>query len=316
MWRVFDGHCDVLSKLLADESMSFSAEHAGLDVTYQGLQEGRYLVQNFAIFLSGSVTRLTLSELLRSIDLFHRYILPQPGMTFIRTSEDLQTVCGDPSRIGAMLSLEGADVLDGNMSVLRILFELGVRILGITWNHANWAADGILEPRGGGLTRQGKQLLQECNRLGMIVDASHLSERGFWELNEQSSKPFIASHSNAYAICAHPRNLRDDQIQAIIQRGGFIGLTFVPYFTAATKEVSIDQLIVHIDHMCALGGERYIGFGSDFDGIDQWIHGLEKASDYHRLAEALQKYYSDETVNRFLYRNAVEFYSKELPRVE
>jgi membrane dipeptidase len=315
MWRVFDGHCDVLSKLLENDSNGFSMGQDNLDVTYPGMLQSRYLLQNFAIFLSATSGRLRLEELLRSIDLFHQRILSQPGMTLIRTSEDLKALCSENGngRIGAMLSLEGADVLNGNLAVLRILFQLGVRSLGITWNHANWAADGIMEPRRGGLTGQGRMLIEECNRLGMILDVSHLSERGFWELDELSVRPYIASHSNAYSICSHPRNLKDDQIHAIIQRSGFIGLTFVPYFTASTKDVTMDQLLVHIDHMCALGGERCIGFGSDFDGIDQWIVGLENASHYNRLAEILLKHYPEEIVNQILYKNAIEFYSRELP---
>src|SRR5690606_34269437 len=127
-----------------------------------------------------------------------------------------------------------------------------------------------LEPRGGGLTARGRELVAECNRLGIALDVSHLSERGFWELMERTQDAPIASHSNAKALCSHPRNLTDEQIHAIIKTGGRIGITFVPYFLRAGGGAAIDDVLRHLEHICSLGGAGHVAFGSDFDGIDQW----------------------------------------------
>jgi membrane dipeptidase len=185
--------------------------------------------------------------------------------------------------------------------------------VGITWNRANWAADGVLEPRKGGFTSAGMDLIQECNRLGLIMDVSHLSEKGFWELIEASRKPVIASHSNASKISPRLRNLSDIQIGSLIQAGGVMGITFVPPFVSEEQPVSIDQILLHIDHVCALGGKRHIGFGSDFDGIREWIVGLEHAGLYDRLVNLLLKHYREEDVELFVFGNWYRFYMEHLP---
>jgi membrane dipeptidase len=313
MWSIFDNHCDVLCKMLIDEKIDFDNPSSGLDVTYPEMKSNRYLVQNFAIFLSAASGQLRVEQFLKSIDLFYRNIVSRPDIHLIRTKRDLEWIHTTPGRMGALLSLEGADVLQGQFALLRIGFMLGIRILGLTWNHANWAADGIMEKRAGGLTNLGRQLVRECNEMGIIIDVSHLSEAGFWELNDVSTRSFIATHSNANAVCPHPRNLKDDQLRAIVQRDGFVGLTFVPYFVASTEQVTIQQLLRHIDHVGSLGGERHIGFGSDFDGIDQWMVDLERSGAYARLAEELHKHYSPEQAEGFLYKNAMRYYLRELP---
>ena len=219
----------------------------------------------------------------------------------------------DGDRIGALLSLEGVDSLQGNLAYLRILYHLGVRIVGVTWNRANWAADGVLEPRKGGFTAAGMDLIKECNRLGMIMDVSHLSEKAFWELLESSRKPVIASHSNASAISPRLRNLSDDQIRSLIQTGGVMGITFVPPFVSDEQPVPIDRILRHIDHVCALGGRCHIGFGSDFDGIKEWIAGLEHAGRYDRLVNLLLRHYREEDARLFLHGNWFRYFMKQLP---
>jgi membrane dipeptidase len=249
---------------------------------------------------------------LRSIDLFHERILSNPQMYFIRSKEELQA-SRERGLIGAMLSLEGVDALQGDLTYVRILFYLGVRSIGITWNYANWAADGVMEPRQGGLTTKGRNLIKECNRLGMLLDTSHLSEKGFWELIGLSDKPVIASHSNASKIRQHPRNLDDEQITAIIRTGGVMGVTFVSPFVYTGEPVTMDKLLLHIDHICSLGGSRHIGLGSDFDGIKEWITGLEHIGKYNNLIELLLKHYSEEDVEHIIYKNWYNFYLKHLP---
>ncbi|QJD82866.1 dipeptidase [Cohnella herbarum] len=309
--KIFDAHCDVLSKLLENPNLDFAHGKEGLDVTLERMLESGIGVQNFAVYLperwSGEF-----KYVLESIDLFNERILIEPQMRFIRTKNDLRIASAE-GRIGALLSLEGVDSLNGNLAYLRILYHLGVRSVGITWNRANWAADGVLEPRGGGFTARGEELIMECNRLGLIMDVSHLSEKGFWELVEASGKPVIASHSNASAISPRLRNLTDAQIGSVIHNGGVIGITFVPPFVSVEEPVSMDKILLHIDHICSLGGSRHIGLGSDFDGIQQWIVGLEHAGHYDRLVNLLLKHYREDDVELFVYGNWFRFYMEHLP---
>lgn len=276
--KIIDGHCDAISKLYANPQLDFYKEDPELNVSYPRLKRAGVKIQSFAIYLSDRLRYPSFDHVLNMIDLFHRKIVSTPHMHFIKNVRDLYQI-EQNDQIGALLTLEGLDALLGNMTYLRLLSDLGVRSIGITWNYANWAADGVMEPRKGGFTLKGKRMLKEAEGLGIIMDVSHLSVKGFWELVELYPRPFIASHSNALQLCAHPRNLSEEQIQAIVQRKGQIGLTFVPYFVDSGPQVTISHLLAHIDYMCSLGAEYHIGFGSDFDGIEQWIKGLEHAGD-------------------------------------
>ncbi|WP_308639315.1 dipeptidase [Paenibacillus silvisoli] len=311
--RSVDFHCDVLWKLLEDPSLSFEQDHRGkLDVTLPRLQQAGAVLQTFAIYVPERMEKSML-PILRSIDLFHRKVLSAPQMTFVRTSADAAVLMNDGSRIGAMLSLEGADGLHGDLAMLRVLFLLGVRAAGLTWNHANWGADGVMELRGGGLTKKGRAFVEECDRLGILLDVSHLSDRAFWDMVQLAPKPRIASHSNARSLCAHPRNLADDQIAALIQQGGMIGVTFVPQFVKAIGEPEIDDVLRHIERICELGGERQLMFGSDFDGIESHVRDLNHPGELHKLHNALLKRYPEEKVDRFLAGNALQFLVMHLP---
>ncbi|NEW05626.1 membrane dipeptidase [Paenibacillus sp. SYP-B3998] len=309
-----DGHCDALTKLYLNPELNFHKEEVCLEVNYPRLQRAGVKVQCFAIYISEKIQAPSFEHVLQMIDVFHRKILSHKGMAFIQTVSDWLTV-EKSDKIGAVLTLEGLDALAGNMTHLRILYHLGVRSIGLTWNYANWAADGVQEPRKGGFTLKGKHMLRELEAMGIIVDVSHLSEKAFWELVELYRRPFIASHSNAGTLCPHPRNLSDEQIKTIIECHGQIGITFVPYFVkSGNSPVQISQLLTHIDHVCSLGGEKHVGFGSDFDGIEQWIVGLEHAGQYENIIEALCKNYKEEQVERFLYGNWRKFMLSHLPK--
>jgi membrane dipeptidase len=308
--QIIDAHCDLLDKMSQHPDLEFKQDSLYADVSFPRLHKSGIAVQCFAVFVSDK-KNVTFEHLLEGFDLFHQKIISHDGVQFIKSRSDLQRAITG-GKLGAILTLEGADGLEGSMVYLRTAFNLGVRMMGLTWNHANWAADGVMEPRKGGLTVKGKQLVRECNKLGIILDVSHLGERGFWELTELSSRPFVATHSNSQAICPHPRNLSDEQIRALTQCGGIVGLTFVPWFVKAS-EPSIKDILTHIDQICSLGGVRHIGFGSDFDGIDYHIPGLEHAGYYDRLANELHKKYSSAEANDFLFGNWHRFFMENLP---
>lgn len=306
--KIFDMHCDVLYKMLLNPNLTFS-DADQLDVTYERLQEGNIGLQAFAIFLPEDrpPSFSMVEEAVRSLE---REIVVRPLMKLIRTREDLASL-ENSGRIGALLTLEGADGLMGSFEYLRRAYELGVRCLGITWNYANWAADGVLEDRKAGLSVKGRQLVQTCNEIGMILDISHLNEPGFWEVMELSERPVIASHSNAFSLEPHPRNLNDDQIMALIRKGGRIGITFVPDFIGGDRAIS--DVLRHLDHVCSLGGEDAVGFGSDFDGIDEHLADLAHPGHYDRLVEQLLAHYTEEQTTKFLWSNWRSFFMEQLP---
>lgn len=311
--RWIDGHCDVLWKMWEDPTKDFYKADEQLDVTYSSLIQSHVKMQVFAVFVPPTVRQgQRFREGLRQIDIFYRKIIgDEDKMVVLSSMDELDHLSDD--QCAAFLSLEGAEALEGDLTLLHIFYRLGVRQLGLTWNFANEVADGILEDRGGGLTGFGRKLLKEMERLQMIVDVSHLSDKAFWEIIEDVDLPILASHSNCRAICSHKRNLTDEQIQAIMMKGGIIGINFVPYFVAE-EEPKIADILRHIDHILSMGGEDVIFFGSDFDGVAKKIPGLENMQQLDQLKKELLDRYPEELVRKWGFENAYRFYEKSLRR--
>lgn len=313
---IADFHCDVLSKLLADPDLDpiDSANNHGpvtIDATLDRQRAGGYMLQAYAVYLTESKPK-TMDAVLRSIDLFERKIAAHAGYRKVLGRRDLERALQE-GKIAALLTLEGADALQGDGTLLRTAFALGVRVLGLTWNYANWAADGVLEPRQGGLTVKGRKLVDEARDLGLVLDVSHLTDTGFWELVERTERPLIASHSNSRRICPHPRNLTDDQLRALIAMDGRIGLTYVPYFMTDRGQAEARDLLPHIEHICSLGGENQLMLGSDFDGIEQYAKGLRHAGEAVHVRQEVERAYGATFAEKLLGGNAVRFLLKNLP---
>lgn len=309
-----DAHCDVISKLATSEEADFAAGR-GLDTSLPRLLEGGARLQFFAIFLANPAGPDAFSRVLAAIGRYEEQVLSRPEMKAVRRRTDLDAL--QPGRrIGAMLTLEGVDAVPPDPDAFRLLHARGVRAVGITWNHANWAADGAGVPGAGGLTPLGRQLVDVCRELGILLDVSHLSERGFWDLASVAERPLIASHSNVHALCPHPRNLRKEQIRHLVATGGMIGLTFVPWFLVPPGEraARADDLLRHLEAVCELGGRHHVGFGSDFDGFDTPLPGLKHPGKYGTLRELLLKRYTAEETADFLEGNWLRFLARELPK--
>ncbi|SHH36678.1 dipeptidase [Thermosipho atlanticus] len=171
----------------------------------------------------------------------------------------------DNNLLGIMLSFEGSEPIYEDIYLLRIFFNLGVRFLGLTWNRRTYVADGIETNSNGGLTNFGKKVVKEAQKLGMLIDVSHLNETGFWDVLKLSNRPVIASHSNARKIYDSPRNLTDEQIKAIAQTGGIIGINANGMFVTEKEEENNEiGLSKHIEHISKLVGVEYIALGLDF----------------------------------------------------
>jgi len=309
--RIIDGHCDALYKMFEQPTIDFYDPAAGLDVSYARMKQANVKIQFFAIFLPERITVPQFDHYLEYINIFYRKITCDGRIRLIKNRDDLHAVWHS-DKLGAILTLEGADAVQGNPLYTRTLYHLGVRFVGVTWNYGNWAADGILEPRQSGFSNRGKSFIKDCCDLGILLDASHLSAAAFWDLAAATAKPFVATHSNAKALCGHPRNLDDDQLRELIRRDGRIGVTFVPWFVDSAN-ATVDGVLRHIDYIGALGGERQLVLGSDFDGISRAIPNLEHAGQYVNLVDALEKRYSGTQVQRFLNGNWFSFLERHLP---
>lgn len=307
--QVIDLHCDVLLKLSQGKGKLRFRDSKELDVNFERLRKGKVKVQFFAVFLEPEIpAEQKFVEALNQIDYFYEEVLKKnPEMKHIKEWSDIEKL--KEGEIGAVLTLEGADAIGDDLMKLRTLYRLGVKLVGLTWNFANYAADGVMEERGGGLTRFGKEVVRLNNEQKVFTDVSHLSERGFWEVMELADYP-IASHSNAKSLCNHPRNLTDEQAKALFQKGGMVHVVYNPPFIKESGNASIGDLVRHIDHFCSLGGVKQIGLGSDFDGIEQKVKNLEDASKTQNLILALLKYYKEDEVKGFAYRNFLEHLPK------
>ena len=209
----------------------------------------------------------------------------------------------EDGKVAVVLVVENSEAIERSLNILAVLHEIGVRSIGLTHNLNTWAAAGVYESgSGGALTQFGVQLVKEMNRLGMLVDVSHVSEAGFWSVLDVSERPIIGSHSNCKAICNHVRNLTDEQIKHIAQNRGSIGVTFVESFIEQDKSrQTLDRLIDHIDHIINLVGIDYVGIGSDFDGGGDL---LTDATEYPKITEKLiERGYSDTDIEKILGEN-------------
>jgi len=301
---VFDGHCDTLLAVLTGKRRLGERSNEGhLDLPR--MREGGVTAQIFAICTcSGRLPGGPLKQALRMLDAFYRELEANPHSLILATSAADVERAKEEGKVAAILGLEGAEPLEGDLGVLRMLHRLGVRVVGLTWNRRNQAADGVNEARtGGGLTNFGVELVREMNRLGMVIDVAHLAPAGVRDVLELSEAPVIASHANAHALCPHRRNLTDEQLEAIAARGGVVGVTFVPGFVAENKqEASLGRLLDHIDHIAKVAGIDHVGLGSDFDGFtDRPMAGLEDVTGLPNItAGLLERGYSPDEVKKLL----------------
>ena len=194
----------------------------------------------------------------------------------VRTAAEIQK-CLEDGVMAAVLHMEGADAIDADLDALHVLYRAGLRSLGLVWGRPNAFAEGVAvhfrrsPDTGPGLTEAGRRLVRACNDLRIMIDVSHLNERGFWDVAALTDAPLVASHSNAYALCPSTRNLTDPQLDAIAASGGMVGLNFAVNFLRedATRDADtpLEVMVRHIDYLVERVGIDAVGFGSDFDGV-------------------------------------------------
>mgnify|MGYP001065649455 CR=1 FL=1 len=222
-------------------------------------------------------------------------------------------------KISIIVGFEGGEAIDKDLRLLRIFHRLGLRRLTLCWNNRNAIADGVSSQRSkGGLTEFGVLAVEECNKLGILVDISHMTDPGFWDVLEVSKDTVIASHSNCRTLCSTMRNLTDDMIKALAEKGGVMGMNFGQGFLIDQKEImsgmipTVETVVDHIDHIVKVTGSvDNIGLGSDFDGVSSVAQGLEDVSNLPNLTKTLvARGYSDQEVEKILGGNFLRVIEK------
>lgn len=266
---VIDAHFDLLFDVVRQRQYG---RRRVIETDYfPGFIEGGLNVVVASIYIDGEfLPEMALRRALNQVSSLYSEIDESPDKIMLCKNYDDIIFAKNEGKVGIILSFEGVEPLYNDLSLLRIFYELGVRVVGLTWSRRNYAADGcrygkVREGTRGGITDFGVQLIETAEDLGMFIDVSHLNDEGFWNVMEIAKKPVIASHSNCRALAGTKRNLTDEQISAIASKGGVIGIN-ASNILASDNDVdaNISYLINHVEHISKLVGVEHVGLGFDF----------------------------------------------------
>lgn len=332
--RVVDGHNDLpwaLRKVGGGydfDAVDLSRAQLQLHTDLPRLRVGGVGAQFWSVYVPCSLTgemavTATLEQVDAVYDLVQRYVR---DLALVTSADGLEATLADPYVIGSLLGAEGGHSINNSLGTLRTLYRLGVRYLTLTHNqNTDWADSATDEPRHGGLTPFGREVMAEMNRMGMLVDLSHVAETTMRQAIEASQAPVIFSHSSARAVCDHPRNVPDDVLASLAGNGGICMVTFVPHFvspdvrawgveaqlSAAAQGVdtrdlaamdafwarypvpqppsTLADVVAHLEHAREVAGVEHLGLGGDYDGVTSLPTGLEDVSCYPALLDALRE---------------------------
>ncbi|MGO4573094.1 dipeptidase [Microvirga sp. 2TAF3] len=338
---IFDGHNDVLLRLMRGK---LEPERAFLDgdnighLDWPRMKEGGFAGGFFAVYVPSEGGSLDIDDLMTK----PQYDIPLPEpltlapsqqvtvhmaalllrieraskgeVKVCRTAADIRE-CLKTGSLAAILHIEGAEGIDPDLYMLDVLYGSGLRSIGPVWSRSNIFGHGVpfrypsSPDTGPGLTERGRELIKACNRLKIMIDLSHLNEKGFWDVAKMSDAPLVATHSNVHAISPHSRNLTDKQLAAIRESGGMVGVNFATSFIRPdgqrSEDTSLDEMIRHMDHLIEHVGVDGVGFGSDFDGATIPAE-IGDARGLPRLVEAMRKHgYDEVTLRKLCYENWV-----------
>lgn len=309
--KAIDLHCDTLMKIAKSGNLD---ENEKAHVTLKGLQEGGVALQCFAdfvptgmfpAFLRKPAVRMMFNGFYRN---YQRMMVYHNDILFpVLTKADLDKA-GRDGKIGILLTIEDGGVLGDKIENVKKFYDKGVRLVTLTWNHPNaigYPNSNDPEIMGKGLTDFGKEVVREMERLGMVVDVSHVSDGVFYDVAEIATKPFLASHSNSRAVCNHKRNMTDDMIRKLAEKGGVMGLNLGPEFVGAVEGVTrLEDLVTQILHIRDVGGSDVLALGSDFDGVHGALD-IAGPQDWPKLEDALKHAgLSDDELDKMWYTNA------------
>jgi len=328
---IFDGHNDALLKLyrrkIADPETLFIDGYDGhLDLPKA--QTGGFAGGFFAIFVppneAGDMSAMANPEYDLPLppeipfEAAQPVALSQAGILLKLQGEGVLKICRKAAEIAscietgmlaAIMHMEGAEAIDPDFRALEVLYAAGLRSLGPVWSRPTIFASGVpfrypsTGDTGSGLSDAGRDLVRVCNAMRIMIDLSHLNEAGFWDVAENSSRPLVATHSNAHALTPHARNLTDRQLAAIRESDGMVGLNFATAFLRPDgqmkPETTLDNMMRHLDHLIEHLGEDRVGFGSDFDGA-MIPRPIANVAGLSALREAMREHGVDDALMRKL----------------
>lgn len=305
MLSYFDAHCDTIYRCLETGEASAldygenreeqrryyaASTHLRENGGHIDLERGRQFrrcAQFFTLFHDAAEAPADgmWAQCRRMHDFFLREMADNADMArHCRTGAEVDEAVSQ-GKVAALLSIEGADLMDCDVHKIETISGWGVRFLNPVWNRANVLSGTNAEEPERGLSTEGRDFIRVMEEYGIYPDVSHLSDAGFWDLVRMARRPIIASHSNARAICPHRRNLTDDQFRAVRDLGGVVGLNLYLHFVG---EPTMDALVAHVEHFLALGGEKTLCLGGDMDGCEALAGGMTGIQDMPKLYDALK----------------------------
>lgn len=317
---IVDSHIDTLSKIIDDETW-LPTTNIGNETNFESdipkLRSGGIHVPFLAAYTPGFYhnNERSLSHTLAMINALYWTEKNNPhDLKVTRGTDDILEALSE-SKIAAVPTIEGAYSLSklNAIELLRQYNDLGIKAIGFTWNYSNALGEGAHKvhddpqktPSSGGLTKLGKEVALEMNKLGMMIDVSHMAESTFWEILEVSESPVIATHSGVYALNPHVRNLTDDQLLALAENGGVIGIVFYPTFLKSSGEATISDVVDHIDYAVNLIGIDHVAIGSDLDGATL-PSDMQDATEMYKLTdELISRGYSSIDISKILALNTL-----------
>lgn len=314
--KVADMHCDTIYEIYKarKKNKEIHLNDNDLSISIEKMKQGDYLIQNFAMFTHLKDTLDPVRHVQKMIDLFYEEMEKnKDSISVVYNYQDI-IYNKNNNKMSAMLTLEEGDVIDHDLSYLKKYYQIGVRMITLTWNFPNSLGYPNINKNQKyetihGLTDFGIQYIQECERLGIIIDVSHLSDAGFYDVLKYTQSPFVASHSNVRRLCSHARNLSDDMILQLANRGGVIGINYASNFLDENDDLSrVSAMVKHIQYIKKLAGIDCIGLGSDFDGISRNLE-MKDCSYLPLLEKELYRQgFSKDEVEKIFYKNVLRLY--------
>ena len=304
--KFIDLHCDTIDLLMLGKGGSDLRKNEYC-VDINKLKKGNCLAQTFALYVDLDEHKNAYKHCLNMAEKFHEEL--RKNNDVIRLATNYKDIIENEQnkKISALLSIEEGEVLDGKIENLRKFYELGVRMITLTWNHENQIGypHKKIEYKDKGLKQFGFEVVENMNELGIIVDVSHLSDAGFYDVAKVSKKPFVATHSNSRKMTNHSRNLTDEMIKVLANAGGVTGINFCSSFIGDTPMTMISDMVRHIKHIKNVGGIDVIALGSDFDGIESPVE-IKDSSEMNKLAISLEKEgFNIDEIEKIFYKNAL-----------
>lgn len=326
--KIIDMHCDTISEIWESRHSDRPQELAqnSLHIDIQKMKKADYLLQNFAMYIDLRKNLDPFEHVCSLIDIFYEEIEKNKNDICVIKTYDEIAENNRNGKISALLTIEEGGCCKGKIENLEKLYARGARMMTLTWNYPNeLASPNLLKEKtdkngfplfdgSNGLTQTGCAFAERMEELGMIIDVSHLSDTGFWQIADCTKKPFAASHSNARALCGHARNLTDEMIKTIAERGGVIGLNYYGCFLNQKNDSTstVARIAEHARYIVNVGGAECLGLGSDFDGIGGHLE-IADCAQMHKLFDALKAAgFSQNTIEKIAYQNVLRVYKEML----